>query len=308
MSHNRIELSIIIVNYYSEELVNQCVQSIIEFSALDEIQIIIVDNGSNSSILSNFKDKAIKIVKNRKNEGFGAACNLGVEASKSEYLLFLNPDTKVFKNSLSKAISVIKEKPEITVLGCKQIDENKITHRSCARYLTVNRYINKLLKLNILFPNVFKGVHMSDWDHESSKYVDHVIGAFYLIRRKDFLESNGFSKDYFVYYEDLDLSKRIVDNGGKIYYDSTIEIFHQGGGASESVKAERLFYSLDSILIFSKKHLSCFKYVIMFIIIIFIEPLLRLFSEMIKLDLKGFFEVFKSYKLLYIKRFGFANR
>ena len=143
---------------------------------------------------------------------------------------------------------------------------------------------------------------MTDWDHKSSRFVDHVIGSFYLISRKDFIKVNGFSEDYFVYYEDLDLSKKITDLGGKIYYNADIQIYHKGGGASESVKAERLFYSLDSLLIFSKKHLNKLQYVMISFIVLFIEPLLRLLIKLLTFDKIGALEIIKSYKMLYKKR------
>ena len=297
-------LTIVIVNFYSEQLIKNCVDSIIKSENLEKPNIVIVDNGSKTSILNDLeKEGVIQLIKNPENKGFGKACNIGAKLGDSKYLLFLNPDTKVYNKSLVNAINFLENNSSITVLGCKQVDENNRIHRSCARYVSLPRYLNKLLRLNKVFPKIFKGWHMSDWDHNTSSYVDHVIGAFYLIRREDFVNVDGFCEDYFVYYEDLDLSKKITDVGGKIYYNADIEIFHEGGGTSQNVKAERLFYSLDSFLLFSKKHLNYISYLIIAFFVLFIEPFLRLFSQIIALNKIGFLEIIKSYKMLYKKRF-----
>ena len=300
------KLSIIIINFYSEELILECVKSIYKYNinALKEgsIEIIIVDNGSSSNSLKSIQNSETKLIVNKSNKGFGSACNLAVKESKSEYILFLNPDTRVFKNSISNSIFAMEKNPNITVLGCKQIDENNKTHRSCARYVTLGRYLNKISKLNKLFPYYFKGYHMSDWDHEKSRFVDHVIGAFYLIRRTDFFRVNGFDENFFVYYEDLDLSRKITKIGGKIFYDADVEIFHMGGGASKKVKAMRLFYSLDSLLVYGKKYFTKTKYIILALFILGIEPFFRLFSLLIKLNFKNIKQLFSGYRMLYAKR------
>ncbi len=301
--NKRKKLAIIIINYYCEELTKNCIESIFKQKNFTDIEVIIIDNGSNTPILNDLINSQIKVIKTPQNIGFGAACNLGVLNANSKYILFLNPDTQVYEESIEKAISSIERNKEITVLGCKQVDEDSNIQRSCARYITLCRYFNKIYGLSKLSPKLFKGYHMIDWDHKSSRFVNHVIGAFYLIRKQCFLNVGGFDEDFFVYYEDLDLSKRITDQGGKIYYDTDICIFHQGGGASRKVKALRLFYSLSSLLLYGKKHFSTSHFIILKCNVLFVEPILRMGILLITLQIKSFMETKSAYFMLYKKQF-----
>src|SRR5690606_9433378 len=153
-------ISIIIVNFYSEKLVKKCIESIYRNKTPFEIEVIIVDNGSNTNILDSLASKNIKILKNEIMRRFAAACNMGASSAEYELLLFLNPDTRLYDDTLKSAVELFKDNSDIDVLGCKQINEFNEVHRSCARYMTLSRYFNKLFGLNKLFPKVFKTYHM----------------------------------------------------------------------------------------------------------------------------------------------------
>jgi hypothetical protein len=95
---------------------------------------------------------------------------------------------------------------------------------------------------------------MEEWDHTTTRDVDHVMGAFYLVRRRLFEQLHGFDERFFVYLEDLDLSIRVRDAGYRIVFLAEARTFHKGGGSSERVKATRLFYSLHSRIQYGFKH------------------------------------------------------
>lgn len=298
-----MSLDIVIVNFFSEELISRLIENLIygDYDVNIDYNIIIVDNGSDKEKLDKLKHDKVIIIKSENNLGFGTACNLGVNNSKSEYILFLNPDTIVKKNTIESSVNFMSKNNDIMVLGCKQIDEEYKIQRGCSRFITLKRYLNKIFGLNNLLPSLFKTYHMNDWNHETSRCVDHVIGSFYLIRRKDFINLGGFDESFFVYYEDLDLSKRVIDSGGKIFYNSDIEIFHEGGGASKKVKAKRLFYSLDAFLIYCKKHLIN-QYIIIFFFVLFIEPIIRIIKSVFALNLGAIRQTLEAYRMLYKKR------
>jgi GT2 family glycosyltransferase len=116
---------------------------------------------------------------------------------------------------------------------------------------------------------------MSDWAHDETRIVDHVIGAFYLIRRDVFERLGGFDERFFVYLEDLDLSMRIGAAGGKCLYAADATAHHAGGGTTRSIKATRLFYSVRSRLQFAEKHLGAASNGVVWAAALTIEPLLR---------------------------------
>ncbi len=295
-------IDVIIVNYYSEELVKQCISALKNSDAQGfNLNVIIVSNGTkDNKLLLSFKNDYTSVIDLGYNSGFGKACNIAAKKSSSDYLLFLNPDTLIKKDTLKLVLSMA-EQNNYAVLGCKQINKLNKVQRSCSRELTPIRYLYKILKLNKLFPFFFKSYQMSDWDHLTDKEVNHVIGSFYFIENKVFKKVNGFDDKFFMYYEDLDLSKRITDLGEKIFYYSKASIFHEGGGVSNDFKVERLFYSWSSILIYSKKHFSTFNFIMMKLMIYILEPFIRLGELILKMNFSGMKQLYVSYKLLYSK-------
>ena len=136
---------------------------------------------------------------------------------------------------------------------------------------------------------------MSYWNHENSQEVDHVIGAFYLIRKKLFDEVKGFDEGYFVYYEDIDLSHRVKEYGYTIYYLAEAKAYHKGGGTSEKIKAKRLFYSLRSKMTYSKKHLNLISHGCIVLVTFTLEPISRIFLSLLKGSKNELFEVLEAY-------------
>lgn len=295
----KIKLSIIVINWNSGSQLQSCIDSV-KSSTFIDFDIIVIDNNSNDKSLEFLKnDKCVTVVKNTINKGFAFACNQGISFSKSKYILLLNPDVIIHKNTLGLSVNFMEEKDDVAIMGCKQFDENGIIHRSCATFPTVMGLIYDILGLSKLMPGFFKqAIHMTSWDHLDSRFVDHVIGSYYLFRA-DLIDKIGlFDTQFFVYYEDLDFSYRVNMNGYKVFYNANVEIFHKGGGTSDSIKAKRLFFSLYSRLIFVKKHFNFIEAAIVYTLTLFIEPLIRisysLISHKSKID-----EIIKGYKYLF---------
>ncbi len=124
------------------------------------------------------------------------------------------------------------------------------------------------------------------------------MGAFMFMRLSIFERHGYFDERFFVYYEELDFSKRISASGGVIYFNSSIKATHSGGGTTNNVKAFRLFINLRSRLQYAKKHFSRLGYRFIWFCTCFIEP----FTRIILLTLKGNFkeipQIFEGYKLL----------
>ena len=105
-------------------------------------------------------------------------------------------------------------------------------------------------------PQFFPTQFMLDFDHLHDREVDHVIGAFFLVRQELFKTLHGFDERFFVYLEDMDFSLRSAQQGWRTWYMAAAQAFHKGGGVSEQVRAHRLFYSLRSRLLYSFKHFA----------------------------------------------------
>ncbi len=244
-----------------------------------------MDNGSSDGSMQGVNKKSIplQLIFNNNNKGFAAACNTGAAHCSSKYLLFLNPDARFQEGVLDGLITFLEsnESKAFGICGPRLITDTGEISRTCARFPTLKTMVATSTGLDRLSLRGIKSFHMWDWDHSNSRAVDHVIGAFFLVRTLLFQKLNGFDERFFVYLEDLDFSLRARRIGYRSYYHAGVIAFHEGGGCSKQVKALRLFYSWRSRLLFVFKHMGCLNGFIILLCTIFLEPLIRFLKGLI---------------------------
>lgn len=274
-------LDILIVNWNSGQLLRNCLQSFrrCERDDLTLSRVIIADNNSSDGSADNldWSDIPITLIRNHENRGFAAACNMIAKNSRADYLLFLNPDTELYANSLNGPIQFLErpENQDICICGIQLLNDLGKPSRSCARFPKPAHYFIQMFGLNKLFPGKFESHLMDEWDHSESRVVDQVIGAFFLIRRTVFESLGGFDEGFFVYFEEADLSLRARRLGSRSYYLTSAQAYHKGGGTSDNVKAHRLFYSLSSRILYAYKHFSPWSATGLTLATICVEPFSR---------------------------------
>lgn len=272
------KVDIAIVNWNSGPFLMACLRSIAasDMSRID--QVIVVDNGSSdASAELSVPELPLRVVHAGVNLGFGRACNLAAGLGHAPYILFLNPDAEVFDDSISGVLDELDrpENADVAVGGIRLINRDGSTQRHCARFPGWRSLIGESTGLARLAPGSFPPVIMREFDHLSSQDVDHVIGAFYCVRRPVFEHVGGFDEDYFVYFEDLDLSRRIADLGLRRRFLANVSAFHAGGGTSERIKSRRLSLAISGRLIYARKHLSPGPAAAVWGAALMIEPLTR---------------------------------
>lgn len=300
------KIDIIIVNWNAGFQLTEVVSSIDKYHSDLVRSVIIVDNASTDCSLKSLKKLVqsftfhIKFIENKKNIGFGAACNQGALGSSAEFLLFLNPDTRLFNMSLSSPINFFHrvENSDVGVVGIQLKDQYGHISRSCSRLPTGMVLMAHATGLNRLPGFEKMNLHMSDWAHDKSQTVDHVIGAFYLIRRNLFESLQGFDERFFVYLEDLDLSLRVKQAGYRSVFLAEAQAFHAGGGTSQQVKARRLFYFLRSRLLYASKHFSWLTALSVMLVTFLLEPLSRSALALLRHSWSNFKETWSAYGLL----------
>ena len=292
-------VDVVIVNWNAGILLKECIDSIIRHKNSNIGSVIVVDNASTDSSMSLLpKDKNyIKLVYEEVNNGFGKACNIGARQTSSEYILFLNPDTVINESSINGAIDLMTKESSsnIGICGVQLKDDNGIS-ASCSRFPSITNITCSSFGLSKLLPRL--GAPMNDFSHETTKEVDQVMGAFFFIRSDLFKRCHGFDERFFVYYEEVDLSKRVNDLGYKSIFLAEYSAYHLGGGVSHQVKAKRLFYSLRSKSLYSKKHFSYFNYLFVCLLIYSIEFISRITFSLLRLDFRAVFETLSAYKML----------
>ena len=269
-------IDIVVVNWNSGSQLSNCIEFIQKYDAGLVRNIIVVDNGSVDDSESFLEKQAnVKLIRTGENLGFGRACNIGAKHGNSEFVLFLNPDAQLFENSLSSLVQFTrqKENEKNGIFGIQLIDEEGHIAQSCTRFPSIAGLIAHATGFDRVFPAL--GHFMTEWDHASTRRVDHVIGAFFLLRRPLFDLLHGFDERFFVYLEDLDISYRAKSLGWSAVYFAEAQAFHAGGGTSRQVKAKRLFYSLRSSIIYAFKHFNVFAAAIFLLVTLLIEPFMR---------------------------------
>ena len=244
-----IDLSIVIVSYNTKEFLGRCLDSIFE-STLKDLEVIVVDNASKDGSVEEIRkfDSKVKIIENKENVGFSKANNQGVKIVKGKYLLFLNPDTVVNKDTLSTLISFMENTKDAGVVTCKVIlpDGNldDSAHRGFPTPWNAFCYFSGLEKL---FPRfkLFAGYHMGWEDFTKTHEINACAGSFMLVRREAGDQIKWWDEDYFFYGEDLDFCIKLKEKGWKIYYYPHVSITHYKGVSSGIKKISKEITTAD---------------------------------------------------------------
>lgn len=238
-----IKCSIIIVNYNTLLITEACIESINKFTKDINYEIILVDNGSKDGSKEYFEArKDITYIYSSENLGFGKANNLGAKKANGEFLFLLNSDTILIENSIQKIYDFyIKNEEDLKIgaLGCLLVDENLFVNGYGDRFPSckeeISNYLSRIPLLNFFYKKNTK----DKTDYLSNDYfeIDYVIGADIFIRKEKFNEIKGFDEDFFMYYEESDLQKRMntILNLKNYVYTKT-KIIHLEDASGKNIK------------------------------------------------------------------------
>lgn len=243
-----MDISFVIVNYKSQACLTKCLESI-NGKTGDLLSEIIVVNNDKEKL---FGVENIKVVENEKNCGFGTACNLGAKKASGRILFFLNPDTEIITLDFVQVISQM-ENNGFSIVAPQLIDPSGRPEK-----WSVGKIITPLgiIKNNFTFFGIKKY-----WLKSAAGEVDWVSGAAFAVRKDLFEKIGGFDENFFMYFEDVDLGKRIKDAGGKILYAPQYKVLHLGGQSYGDGKKQKAAYykSQDYYL---EKHFGKFSSVL----------------------------------------------
>ena len=273
-------LHVVIVNWNSGPQLRECLQS---FAAVadDDVaaRVTVIDNASSDGSSEGLATSLpLTVVRNADNRGFGAGCNQGAAGSEADFLLFLNPDTRLMPGSFAQPVRYLRapENEKVGIVGIQLVDAAGHVARNTARAPTAWSMVGNSVGLDRLAPRLFPPHFVTQWAHDQTRTVDQVMGAFFLVRRSVFEALGGFDERFFVYYEDLDLSVRAHAQGWSSVYLSTAQAFHRGQGTTEGATARRTFYFCRSRILYARKHFSTAGALAVALATFALEPLARL--------------------------------
>ncbi|MCJ7820034.1 MAG: glycosyltransferase family 2 protein [Bacteroidales bacterium] len=227
------DISVIIVSYKGAERLALCLASLARAAGGKVTsEIIITDNCSEDEGIEKIQRQypQFTFLHNEVNGGFANGCNLGASHASGEYLLFLNPDTVVTPEAIERMFHEAGKYRGLTLCSCRQVRENGTESIAWGVFPS----LWNLTGLQRAAGRLIRGSSAVKTDPEDQAvgFPDWVSGSVILIRRIDFEAAGGFDDDYWMYYEDVDLCRRIRDLGGKVALFRDITIEHNHGGSS----------------------------------------------------------------------------
>ncbi len=228
------KLSIIILNYNTEQLLRQCLNSL---PAHDDYQIIVVDNASTDGSVAMVRKEfpKVELTISKTNCGFTRGNNLAKGKTKGEYVLFLNSDTKVYPGTLERMVEFMDQNPDAGISTCYTELPNESLYYACHRgFPTPWNSICYFSGLAKLFPKskLFAGYTATYLPIDRIHEIDTCSGTFLLIRKELLDKINWFDEDYFSYGEDMEMCYRIKELGYKVMFVPDVKIMHYWGASS----------------------------------------------------------------------------
>lgn len=246
-----MKFSIIIINYNTFDYTRNCLESIFEKIESNDFEVIVIDNassdGSGEKLKKLFGEKA-RFIMNNQNDGFGKANNICARLAHGDNLLFLNSDVLVNNIDLKEIDSIFEKNKEIVILGLDLLLENRARQEYA--------FGNFLSLLNVLKRKSNSGLERSDYFE-----VDWVSGAALIIRRDLFEKIGGFDEKFFMYFEDMDICRRVKELGYKIWFLKNYSVTHFGGKSSTDIgKQKEVYYTSQDY--YFKKYYGAFAFMI----------------------------------------------
>ena len=234
-----VELSIIIVNFETRDLLIGCLNSIEKSDIKTSFEIIVIDNGSSDGSIEGLKEyrknhEHLTIIENKSNLGFARASNQGIKYAKGNYTLLLNSDTKVKKNAINKLLDFAKKTPDLGAVGPKFLNTDGTIQGSIFRLPTLGRAVREywLGEKGLLDKYSLEG--------KNPIPVEALSMACFLITPNCLLKVGFLNERYFMYFEDLDYCRRIKEKGLKTFYFPEVEIYHYHGASGKKLTEENL--------------------------------------------------------------------
>ena len=226
-------LNIIVLNYNNVNLLEKCIKSILDAQIEIDYELIVVDNNSqdkSKEFLSQLDLSPIKtqVVLNNHNSGYAAGNNQAVKLARGDYIFICNPDIIVLQGAIEELYSYLKSHSEVGMVGPQLLNLDHTIQYSCCRF---PHWYTPFLRRTFLgglplLRKKLKNYLMVDYNHSDEREVDWMIGAA-LMFKKDFFEKiGGFDERYFLYFDDVDLARRVWQEGKKVIYLPSAQLIH----------------------------------------------------------------------------------
>ncbi|MFH0945704.1 MAG: glycosyltransferase family 2 protein [Planctomycetota bacterium] len=229
-------VSTVVLSWNTEELLRSCLLSLRAMPDADRRELIVVDNGSDddSAGMVEREFPEARLIRTGRNLGYAEGNNVGIRAARGRYVLLLNSDTEVEPDSISRLADFLDRNPEYGAVGAQLLSPDGSIQQACMRFPTLavaigfDTWFGKWSFLETRIDHYF----YADFDHTHSEDVDQPPGTALMVPRKVYDKVGLLDPDLFLFYNDVDLCRRIRKSGYRIRYLADARILHHGGAST----------------------------------------------------------------------------
>ena len=261
-----IDVSIVIINYNSFALLDDCLRTLFLETRGISFEVIIIDNGSTQIGLDEVISKysGVKLIKNSTGRGFATVNNQGFAEASSEHILMLNNDVVFVEDVISKVVEFSKSQNDQAIIGCKLLNSDGSHQISIVDFDSLSNLFGESFFLYKLFTKnkLLNKYHLNDAELSDAIEVDALKGAFMFIPRDVLNKLGGLDERFYFYYEETDFCYRWKQIGGKVLYFPEAKIIHVGGASTDSNLWFKYSNQHISRIQFFQKHFVGLKYIL----------------------------------------------
>jgi len=261
-----MDLSIIIISWNVKEKLKENLAALLKSAGGLSYEIFVVDNASADETAEMVRHDfpEVKLIVNKKNLGFAKANNQALKQATGRYVLLLNPDMKVFPDTLSKMLNWLDANHQAAVAGCKLVNEHGEIIKQVRCFPTLADQLAIVLKLPHLFPEVLNNYLRNDFNYEKSAAVDSIRGGFFMIRREIIEKIGLLDERFFLWFEEVDYCQRVKRAGLEVWYTNSAKCLDYIGQSFKQLnRGVAQKYFRDSMLKYFKKWRPGCEYVVL---------------------------------------------
>jgi len=260
-----MDLSVVIVTYNSGDTVMRCLESLEVHPPSVPFETIVIDNASSDGTPDRVRERfpRVSVVADTVNRGYSKGVNGGMRQAAGRYILVLNPDVEVTEGSIDRLVSFMDGHPRTGIAGSKLIWPDGRVQPSCRSFYTFRALVLRRTFLGRLFPRAraLREHLMSDYDHETARRVDWVLGGCMIVRREALDEVGPMDERFFLYFEDTDWCYRMQQHGWEVWYvPGSVMIHRWERSSARSVLSRPFVNHLLSMMRYYEKWNALFRF------------------------------------------------
>lgn len=250
-------LSVVIPSWNTREYLAACLTHLAA-AEKPATEVIVVENASSDGSLEYLRSHhpEVRLVVNARNEGFARGSNQGLAIARGRYALLLNTDTEVAPDAIARLVRFLDEHADYGAVAPRLVHRDGSTQRTVQEFPTLKTALFFSTPFERWFPESreLRRYFLRDWDQESSRDVDQPPAAVLLLRRAMLERIGLFDEDLWLFYNDVDLAKRMHAAGWKTHYLAEARVVHHVGGSTRKFADFVATWQRDRLRYYAKHH------------------------------------------------------